>query len=133
MQLVYKSEFIDDPTVNLVSHLRDKVIDNAIYFKERLNTAGFILKPTNSAIVALMLFNAKLSQNFATKLLEEGIFVTGFNYPVVAKGKARIRIQLSAAHTKEHLEKAINAFIKIGKECDILGKTKEDIIEKHGE
>ena len=117
---------------NLLSsstELRDKVMNNAIYFKDRLNSAGFILKPTNSAIVALMLFEAKLSQKFAAKLLEEGIFVTGFNYPVVAKGQARIRIQLSAAHTKEHLDKAVDAFIKIGKDCDILGKTKEEILE----
>lgn len=111
--------------------LRDKVINNANYFKDKLASAGFILKPSDSAIVALMLFEAKLSQRFAAKLLEEGIFVTGFNYPVVAKGQARIRIQLSAAHTKEHLDKALDAFIKIGKECDILGKTKEEILEMY--
>ncbi len=80
-----------------------------------------------------MLYNAKLSQDFASKLLEEGIYVIGFYYPVVAKGQARIRIQLSAAHERAHLDKAINAFIKIGKEFDILGKSKEEIIGVFGE
>jgi glycine C-acetyltransferase len=113
--------------------LRDKVIGNADYFKKKMAEAGFVIKPTDSAIVALMLFNAKLSQDFAAKLLDEGIYVIGFYYPVVPKGLARIRIQLSAAHTKEHLDKAVEAFKKIGKEFDILGKTKEEIIEKYGE
>ncbi len=115
------------------TELRDKLMDNATYFKDKMNSAGFVLKPSDSAIVALMLFNAKLSQDFAAKLLEEGIYVIGFYYPVVAKGQARIRIQLSAAHEREHLDKAINAFIKIGKEFGILGKTKEEIIEMFGE
>jgi glycine C-acetyltransferase len=113
--------------------LRDNLISNAEYFKNKMSNAGFILKPSDSAIVALMLFNAKLSQDFAAKLLKEGIYVIGFYYPVVAKGQARIRIQLSAAHTKAHLDKAVDAFIKIGKEFDILGKTKENIIEMYGE
>lgn len=119
---------------NLLSsstELRDKVMDNAIYFKGKMNSAGFILKPTKSAIVALMLFEAKLSQKFAAKLLEEGIFVTGFNYPVVPKGQARIRIQLSAAHSRDQIDKAVDAFIKIGKEFDILGKTQEEILEMY--
>ena len=115
------------------TELRDKVIGNAEYFKEKMENAGFVIKPSDSAIVALMLFNAKLSQDFAARLLNEGIYVIGFYYPVVAKGQARIRIQLSAAHEKEHLDKAINAFIKIGKEFNILGKTKEEIIEMYGE
>ncbi len=115
------------------TELRDKVIGNAEYFKEKMEKAGFVIKPSDSAIVALMLFNAKLSQDFAAKLLDEGIYVIGFYYPVVAKGQARIRIQLSAAHEKDHLDKAINAFIKIGKEFNILGKTKEEIIEMYGE
>ena len=100
--------------------LRDKVIDNAIYFKEKMQAAGFDLKPSNSAIVALMLYDAKLSQEFAARLLEEGIYVIGFYYPVVPKGQARIRIQISAAHEKEHLDKAIAAFIKIGKELKVI-------------
>jgi glycine C-acetyltransferase len=100
--------------------LRDKLMDNAAYFKEKMLEAGFDIKPTNSAIVALMLYDAKLSQNFAARLLDEGIYVTGFYYPVVPKGQARIRIQLSAAHEKEHLDKAVAAFIKIGKELKAI-------------
>ncbi|MCW3806509.1 glycine C-acetyltransferase [Plebeiibacterium marinum] len=99
---------------------RDKVIENAAYFKEKIKAAGFDIKPTNSAIIALMLYDAKLSQEFANKLLEEGIYVIGFYYPVVPKGQARIRIQISAAHEKEHLNKAIKAFIKIGKELGVI-------------
>lgn len=113
--------------------LRDKLMDNATYFKEKMSSAGFDLKPSDSAIVALMLYNAKLSQDFAAKLLEEGIYVIGFYYPVVAKGQARIRIQLSAAHNRAQLDKAISAFIKIGKEFTILGKSKEEVIEMFGE
>lgn len=115
------------------TELRDKLIDNANYFKEKMSSAGFILKPSDSAIVALMLFNAKLSQDFAADLLNEGIYVIGFYYPVVAKGQARIRIQLSAAHTKAQLDKAVDAFVKIGNKFKIPGKTKEEIIEKFGE
>ncbi len=115
------------------TELKDKLISNANYFKEQISKAGFNLKPSNSAIVALMLYNAKLSQDFAAKLLDEGIYVIGFYYPVVAKGQARIRIQLSAAHTKEQLDKAVAAFIKIGKEFDIIGKSKQEIIEQFGE
>jgi glycine C-acetyltransferase len=102
------------------SELCKKVIDNAIYLENNLIAAGFELKESHSAILALMLYDAKLSQDFAAKLLEEGIYVIGFYYPVVAKGQARIRIQLSAAHTREHLDKAIAAFIKIGKELKVI-------------
>ncbi len=115
------------------TELRDKVISNAQYFNEKMQKAGFVLKPSDSAIIALMLFNAKLSQDFATKLLAEGIYVIGFYYPVVGKGQARIRIQISAAHTKAHLDKAVAAFTKIGEEFKILGKTKEEIIKMYGE
>ncbi|WP_462317338.1 glycine C-acetyltransferase [Marinilabilia sp.] len=100
--------------------LRDKLMDNAGYFKTKISEAGFDIKPTNSAIVALMLYDAKLSQEFAARLLEEGIYVIGFYYPVVPKGQARIRIQLSAAHEREHLDKAIEAFVKIGKELKVI-------------
>jgi len=100
--------------------LRDKVNSNAQYFREKIERAGFNIKPSNSAIVALMLYDAKLSQEFAARLLNEGIYVIGFYYPVVPKGQARIRIQLSAAHEKEHLDKAISAFIKIGKELGVI-------------
>ncbi len=99
---------------------RDKVIENAEFFKTKIKEAGFDIKPTDSAIVALMLYDAKLSQEFADKLLKEGIYVIGFYYPVVPKDQARIRIQISAAHTKEHLETAIESFIKIGKELNVI-------------
>jgi len=100
--------------------LRDKVMQNAVYFKEKLTEAGFDLKKTRSAIVALMLYDAKLSQDFAARLLEDDIYVIGFYYPVVAKGQARIRIQLSAAHSREQLDKAIAAFIQVGKEFKVI-------------
>ncbi len=102
------------------TELRDKLMKNAEYFRAKISAAGFDLKPSESAIVALMLYDAKLSQDFAAKLLDEGIYVIGFYYPVVAKGQARIRIQLSAAHEVEHLDKAIAAFIKVGKELNVI-------------
>ena len=100
--------------------LRDKLMSNAVYFKEKMTAAGFDLKPSDSAIIALMLYDAKLSQEFAAKLLKEGIYVIGFYFPVVAKGQARIRIQLSAAHEQTHLDKAVTAFTKIGKELGVI-------------
>ncbi|MBE0422422.1 MAG: glycine C-acetyltransferase [Lutibacter sp.] len=100
--------------------LRDKLAWNTNYFKEGMTKAGFDIVKGDSAIVPVMLYDAKLSQDMANMLLEEGIYVIGFFYPVVAKGKARIRVQLSAAHTKEHLEKAINAFIKVGKILKVI-------------
>jgi glycine C-acetyltransferase len=100
--------------------LRDRVTENAAYFKERIVAAGFDIKPSESAILALMLYDAPLSQKFAARMLEEGIYVIGFNFPVVPKGQARIRIQLSAAHEKAHLDKAIKAFIKVGKELGVI-------------
>lgn len=106
--------------MNESTALRDKLMDNADYFKQKISEAGFDLKPTNSAIVALMLYDAKLSQEFAARLLDEGIYVTGFYYPVVPKGQARIRIQLSAAHERAHLDKAIEAFVKTGKALNVI-------------
>ena len=100
--------------------LQVRLHENTAYFKNKIVEAGFDIKPTESAIVAIMLYDAKLSQDFAAKLLAEGIYVIGFYYPVVPKEQARIRVQLSAAHTKVHLDKAINAFIKIGKELKVL-------------
>jgi glycine C-acetyltransferase len=100
--------------------LRDKLMGNAVYFKSKIKEAGFDIKPSDSAIIALMLYDAKLSQEFAARLLEEGIYVIGFYYPVVQKGQARIRIQISAAHEREHLDKAIAAFVKIGKELKVI-------------
>ncbi|HOW38897.1 MAG TPA: glycine C-acetyltransferase [Bacteroidales bacterium] len=100
--------------------LQDKLHSNAEYFIDRMQKAGFDIKPTKSAICAVMLYDAKLSQDFAAKLLEEGIYVIGFYYPVVPKGQARIRVQLSAAHEKEHLDKALKAFEKTGKELGVI-------------
>ena len=100
--------------------LQDKLHHNTEYFYQQMSAAGFDLKPTKSAIVPIMLYDAKLSQDFAARLLEEGIYVIGFYYPVVPKGEARIRVQLSAAHEKEHLDKAVAAFVKIGKELNVL-------------
>jgi glycine C-acetyltransferase len=100
--------------------LRDTLMDNVSYFKKGVKEAGFDFKDGDSAIVPIMLYDAKLSQEFATKLLEEGIYVIGFFYPVVPKEQARIRVQLSAAHTKQQLDKAIAAFTKIGKELKVI-------------
>ncbi len=102
------------------SELLLKLKQNTTYFMDSMINAGFDIKPTASAIVPIMLYDAKLSQDFASKLLEEGIYVIGFYYPVVAKGQARIRVQLSAAHTQQHLDKAIKAFTKIGKELGVI-------------
>jgi glycine C-acetyltransferase len=100
--------------------LQDKLHRNSEYFISRMTNLGFDIKPTKSAICAVMLYDAKLSQDFAAKLLDEGIYVIGFYYPVVPKGQARIRVQLSAAHELEHLDKAIKAFEKIGRELKVL-------------
>ena len=100
--------------------IHDKLVENVNYFRDKMIAAGFDIKPTQSAICAVMLYDAKLSQDFAAKLQEEGIYVTGFYYPVVPKGQARIRVQVSAGHEKEHLDKCIAAFTKIGKELGVL-------------
>ena len=100
--------------------LHAKLVENVAYFREKMVAAGFDIKPTQSAICALMLYDAKLSQEFAARMLEEGIYVTGFYYPVVPKGQDRIRIQLSAGHNRAHLDKAIAAFIKVGKELSVI-------------
>ncbi len=100
--------------------LHAKQQENVKYFRDKMLAAGFDIKPTQSAICAVMLYDAKLSQTFAEKMLNEGIYVTGFYYPVVPKDQARIRVQLSAAHEREHLDKAINAFIKVGKELGVI-------------
>ena len=100
--------------------LHTRLQDNVDYFRDKMLSAGFDIKPTQSAICAVMLYDAPLSQKFAAKMAEEGIFVTGFYYPVVPKGQARIRVQLSTAHRKEHLDKAIAAFVKVGKELGVI-------------
>lgn len=106
--------------LNESDDLHDKLVSNISYFRDKLIEAGFDVKPSQSAICAVMLYDAKLSQEYAKKLLTEGIYVTGFYYPVVPKGEARIRIQLSAAHNKNHLDYAINKFIKVGKELKVI-------------
>src|ERR1051325_5875211 len=100
--------------------LRDKLEYNTKYFRKKMTEAGFDIKPGDHPIVPIMLYDAVLAQNFAAKLLEEGIYVIGFFFPVVAKGQARIRVQLSAAHEQKHLDTAITAFTKIGKELGVL-------------
>lgn len=102
------------------TELRDKLENNTKYFREKMTEAGFDIKPGVHPIVPVMLYDAKLSQEFAAKMLEEGIYVIGFYYPVVPQGKARIRVQMSAAHDKHHLDKAIAAFIKVGKELKVI-------------
>lgn len=100
--------------------LHSKLMENVTYFRDKMMAAGFDIKPTQSAICAVMLYDAKLSQDYAARLLEEGIYVTGFYYPVVPKGQARIRVQLSAGHERKHLDKAIEAFIKVGRELNVI-------------
>lgn len=102
------------------NEIHDKLVENVNYFRDKMMAAGFDIKPTQSAICAVMLYDAKLSQVYAAKLQEEGIYVTGFYYPVVPKDQARIRVQISAGHDREHLDKCIAAFIKVGKELDVL-------------
>ncbi len=104
------------------TELRDKLENNTMYFREKMTAAGFDIKPGTHPIAPIMLYDAVLAQKMAARLLEEGIYVIGFFYPVVAKGQARIRVQISAAHSREHLDKAIAAFTKVGKE---LGAVKE--------
>lgn len=102
------------------TQLRDKLEENTKYFKTKIISAGFDVKQGDSPIVPIMLYDAALSQDFADMLLKEGVYAVGFFYPVVAKGQARIRTQISAAHSKEHLDKAVNAFIKVGKELKVI-------------
>jgi glycine C-acetyltransferase len=102
------------------TELRDKLEENTKYFRSEMTKAGFDIKQGTHPIVPVMLYDAKLSQDFASALLKEGIYVIGFYYPVVPKGQARIRVQISAAHTKEHLDKAIKSFAKVGKKLGVI-------------
>ena len=102
------------------NELHDRLVKNVEYFRERMMSAGFDIKPTQSAICAVMLYDAKLSQVYAARLQDEGIYVTGFYYPVVPKGQARIRVQISAGHNREQLDRCIEAFIKVGRELGVL-------------
>ena len=102
------------------NEIHDRLVENVNYFRDKMMAAGFDIKPTQSAICAVMLYDAKLSQVYAAKMQEEGIYVTGFYYPVVPKGQARIRVQISAGHTREQLDKCVAAFIKVGRELGVL-------------
>ena len=102
------------------NEIHDRLVENVEYFRNKMMAAGFDIKPTQSAICAVMLYDAKLSQVYAAKMQEEGIYVTGFYYPVVPKGQARIRVQISAGHTRDQLDKCIQAFIKVGRELGVL-------------
>lgn len=102
------------------NEIHDKLVENVNYFRDKMMAAGFDIKPTQSAICAVMLYDAKLSQEFAARMQEEGIYVTGFFYPVVPKDQARIRVQISAGHERCHIDKCIEAFIKVGKELGVL-------------
>ncbi len=111
---------------------RDILEENTMYFRKKMTEAGFDIKEGIHPIAPIMLYNAKLAQDMARDLYYEGIYVIGFAFPVVPKGQARIRTQISAVHTREHLDKAIEAFIKVGKKYDILGKDKKEIIAQYG-
>jgi len=118
--------------VSSTTERRDRLEQNAKVWRRLLTEAGFDIKAGESPIVPVMLYNAKLAQDVARDLFAEGVYVVGFFFPVVAKGQARIRTQLSAAHTTAHLERAIEAFRKVGKKHDILGKSKNEIVERYG-
>ncbi len=118
--------------ISKTTERRDKLEANTAFWRKSLTEAGLIIKPGETAIVPVMLFNAKLSQDFSKDLFAEGIYAVGFFFPVVPKAQARIRTQLSAAHEMHHLEKALDAFIKVGKKYEILGKTKQEIIDRYG-
>jgi glycine C-acetyltransferase len=118
--------------ISATTERRDKLEANTVYWRKLLTDAGFDIKPGESPIVPVMLYNAKLAQDVARDLFAEGIYAVGFFFPVVAKGQARIRTQLSAAHEKHHLDAAITAFVKVGKKYGILGLGKNQIIEKYG-
>ncbi len=111
---------------------RDKLEKSTEFWRKGLTEGGLIIKDGETPIVPVMLFNAKLSQDFSKDLFDEGIYAVGFFFPVVPKGQARIRTQLSTAHEQHHLEKALDAFLKVGKKYDILHKTKQEIIERYG-
>jgi glycine C-acetyltransferase len=117
---------------DLSTERRDKLEGNAAYWRRGLQEAGFVLKDGDTPIVPVMLFNAKLAQDFSRLLFEEGIYAVGFFFPVVAQSQARIRTQLSAGHERHHLDRALEAFIKIGRKLEILGKNRQEIIERFG-
>jgi len=111
---------------------RDKLEKNAAYWRKGLTEAGFVLREGDTPIIPVMLFNAKLSQDFSKALYEEGIYAIGFFFPVVPQGQARIRTQISAGHEIHHLDQALDAFVKVGRKFNILGKTKQEIVQRYG-
>jgi glycine C-acetyltransferase len=115
------------------TELRDKLDDNQKYFREQMTAAGFDIRPGDHSIVPIMLYNARMAQDCARELLDEGIYVIGFSYPVVPKGEARIRVQISAAHERRHLDEAIEAFTRVGDRCGFRGKTREEIVAAYGD
>jgi glycine C-acetyltransferase len=119
-------------TLSKSTERRDKLEKNSDYWRKGLLDAGFVLQPGDTPIIPVMLFNAKLAQDFSRDLYDEGIYAIGFFFPVVPNGAARIRTQISAAHEIHHLDKALEAFIKVGKKHNILGKTKKEIVEMYG-
>jgi glycine C-acetyltransferase len=131
--IVVKASIAVVDMLTATTELRDKVEANTKRFRKGMTDAGFDIKPGDHPIVPIMLYNAKLSQDIARDMYAEGIFVIGFFHPVVGKGLARIRCQMSAGHDFKHIDKAIAAFTKVGKKYDILGKSKEQIIAKYGE
>ncbi|MGB8658141.1 MAG: glycine C-acetyltransferase [Candidatus Zixiibacteriota bacterium] len=118
--------------ISKTTERRDKLEKNTLYFRKKMTEAGFDIKEGIHPIVPIMLYNAKLASDFSKDLYYEGIYVVGFFFPVVARGEARIRVQISADHEMKHLDKAIQAFTKIGKKYEILGKGKKEIVEKYG-
>ncbi len=119
--------------LSATTELRDKLETNTKRFREGMTAAGFDIKPGVHPIVPIMLYNAKLSQDMARDLYDEGIYVIGFYYPVVGKGLARIRVQLSAGHDPSHIDRAIEAFTKVGRKYDILGKSADEVVAMYGE
>jgi len=115
------------------TELRDRLESNTRRFRDGMTQAGFDIKPGVHPIVPIMLYNARLAQDIARDMYAEGIYVIGFYYPVVPRGQARIRVQLSAGHEPAHIDRAIDAFTKIGRRYEILGKTREEIIARYGE
>lgn len=131
--VVIKASLMVLELLSSTTELRDKLEANTTRFREGMTSAGFDIKPGSHPIVPIMLYNAKLSQDIARDLYDEGVYVVGFYYPVVGKGLARIRVQLSAGHETAHIDRAIEAFTKVGKKYDILGKSGAEVIEQYGE
>jgi len=119
--------------VSASTALRDKLEGNTMHFRRGMSEAGFDIRPGVHPIVPIMLYNARLAADFARDLFAEGIYVIGFSFPVVPRCEARIRVQLSAAHEPEHIERAIEAFTKVGRKYDVLGRSRKEVIDRYGQ